>query len=386
MSKTALYSAVDDELTHYEVDADQATLIKRDTIKVPSFVQYAWPHPSRRLLYVTTSNRGPGLKADFNHVTAYRIDQHTGALSQLGDPAPLTRRAVHCCVADGGTILLNAHNLPRSGITVHRLNGDGSIGAEITQSRDLQTGIYPHQVMAAGKMVVLVDRGNDAAHGKPEDPGALRIFDLNHGNLSDVAAIAPNGGYGFGPRHIDFHPTRPWLYASLERQNRLHMFRITGNALEAAPAYTCDSLTDRANQKPHQLAGTIHVHPNGRWVYLANRADHKIDVDGKKVFGGGENTIAVYAIDQHSGAPTPIQFADTHCYHVRTFAFDPGQRLLVAASIKPMDVHTASGIEHIPAALSVFRVGDDGKLEFVRRYGVETNGRTHYWMGIVQVG
>src|SRR5215212_2071607 len=145
-TKAALYSAVDDELTRYEVDVDGATLTRRESIKVPSFVQYAWPHPSRRYLYVTTSNRGPGLKADSNHVSAYRIDQQTGALAPHGDPVRLPHRAVHMCVDPRGEYTLNAHNLPKSGITVHRIPSDGKIGAQVEQPPDLDYGIYPHQV------------------------------------------------------------------------------------------------------------------------------------------------------------------------------------------------------------------------------------------------
>src|SRR5947208_2891053 len=68
--RISLYSAIDEELTHYEVDVENGTLTRRASLKAPSFVQYAWPHPSRKYLYVTTSNRGPGLKADVNHVSA----------------------------------------------------------------------------------------------------------------------------------------------------------------------------------------------------------------------------------------------------------------------------------------------------------------------------
>ena len=57
-----LYSAVDDEVTHYDVDVEAATLTPRSSIRVPSFVQEGWAHPSRKHLYLTTSNRGPGLK------------------------------------------------------------------------------------------------------------------------------------------------------------------------------------------------------------------------------------------------------------------------------------------------------------------------------------
>ncbi|HWP89992.1 MAG TPA: 3-carboxymuconate cyclase, partial [Burkholderiales bacterium] len=76
-----LYSAVGEELTHYDVDVDGLTLTKRKTIKVPSVVQYAWPHPSKRHLYVTTSNRGAGMKSDFNHVSALKIDPASGELA-----------------------------------------------------------------------------------------------------------------------------------------------------------------------------------------------------------------------------------------------------------------------------------------------------------------
>ncbi len=380
-----LYSAVDEEITHYEVDVEAATLTKRASVRVPSFVQYAWPHPSGRFLYVTTSNRGAGLRADANHLSACRIDPATGALALHGGPVALRQRAVHMCLDPGGKFAVNIHNVPVPGITIHRIEADGAIGEEVKQPPGLDYGIYPHQVRLtpSGRTVIDVDRGNSAAHGKGEDPGALRSFAFDNGVLSAGAVVAPNGGYGFGPRHIDFHPDKPWLYVSDERRSRLYMFRYPGDRIEPAAACTCDTLADRANEKPRQLAGTIHVHPNGRFVYVANRADYTVDFEGKKVFGGGENTIAVFAIDPDSGEPKPIQFADTRSYHVRTFAFDPSGRLLVAASIKPIQVREGSTVRTVPASLSVFRVGADGKLEHARTYDVESAGRTQYWMGIV---
>lgn len=387
-ARIALYSAVDDEITHYEVDVEAATLTRRGTVSAPSFVQYAWPHPSHRYLYVSSSNRGPGLKADVNHISAYRIDEVTGALTPHGVPRPLPHRATHMCLDPAGNYALSAHNLPASGVTVHRIERDGTVGEEIPQRADLEYGIYPHQVRVtpSGRTAVLVDRGNSAAHGKNEDPGALRSFTFGAGVLTNPASVAPNRGYGFGPRHVDFHPSRPWLYVSDERRSQLYMFRMPDERIEAEPAYTRDTLADRANVKRRQLAGTIHLHPGGRYVYVANRADHTVDFNGAKVFGGGENSIAVYAIDPESGEPTLIQHADTRSFHVRTFAFDPGGRLMVAASIKPLAVREGSEVKTVPAALSVFRVGADGKLDFARKYDVETDGKTQYWMGIVGLG
>src|ERR1043166_9345192 len=118
-----------------------------------------------------------------------------------------------------GAYALTAYNNP-SGATVHRINADGTVGAEVKQNASLDGGIYGHQIRGTpvNKTVVLVARGNAAAGGKPEDPGALKVYGFREGQLTNRASIAPNGGYGFGPRHLDFHPTLPPAYASLGNQ------------------------------------------------------------------------------------------------------------------------------------------------------------------------
>jgi 6-phosphogluconolactonase (cycloisomerase 2 family) len=100
---------------------------------VPSFVQEGWAQPSGKHLYLTTSNRGPGLKADMNHVSAYRIDPATGGLTPDGPPKPLPHRAVNVCLDPSGSYAINAHNLPKSGLTIHSINRDGTLGSEVGQ-------------------------------------------------------------------------------------------------------------------------------------------------------------------------------------------------------------------------------------------------------------
>jgi 6-phosphogluconolactonase (cycloisomerase 2 family) len=381
----ALYSAVDEVLTCYGVDADAATLERQSPIVLPAKVQYAWPHPSLRVLFVSTSDGGPRVPGEMNHVSAFRIEPD-GTLSPLGAPVPLRKRAVHMCVDSKGRFALNAHNFQMGDMSVHGLGPDGALLPEIPQLAGMDLGNYPHQVMVfpSGRTALIVDRGNNAQAGKPEDPGALRAFDLDNGVLCATQVVAPDGGYGFGPRHVDFHPSQPWLYVSDERTNRLYMFRHGNDRLEPEPAFVRGMLREPANMRPRQLGGAIHVHPNGRFVYAANRCDHSVDSPAGKVFAGGENNIAVYAIDQAIGEPTLIQHADMPSFHVRTFAIDPSGRLLVAASIKALQREVAGSLEAVPAALSVFRIANDGRLEFVRKIDVETPGsRLQYWMGIV---
>ena len=37
----------------------------------------------------------------------------------------------------------------------------------------------------------------------------------------------------------------------------------------------------------------------------------------------------------------------------------------------------------VPACLSLFRIGNDGKLTFVRKYDVDVGNNTMFWMGMV---
>ena len=86
-----------------------------------------------------------------------------------------------------------------------------------------------------------------------------------------------------------------------------------------------------------------------------------------------------------TGEPTPIDHTETHGIHCRTFHIDPSGRLLVAAHIRPLLVREGANVHQVPACLSVLRIGNDGKLDFVRKYDVDVGGKTMFWMGMVQL-
>jgi 6-phosphogluconolactonase len=382
------YSAIGPELTLYGVDVDNAALVKRDTVSAPANIQYAWPHPSKHYLYVVSSNGGPGsagVAGDSHFASAFKIDSATGALTPHGAPLTLPSRPIHTSVDIAGEYLLAAYNDP-SGLTVHRINGDGTLGERVAQPDTLDTGKYAHQIRATpdNQQVILVTRGNNAPTDKPVNPGSIKTFSFKNGVLANLAAIQPGDGMQFGPRHLDFHPTQPWVYVSVESQNKLQVYQrdaVTGISRE--PLFVKETLGDPSS-KLRQAAGPIHVHPDGRFVYLTNRAFWLTDFEGKQVFAGGENSVAVFAIDQTTGEPTLIQNADGHANYLRTFGIDPTGRILVTASVWPMPVREGASIGTIPAAIGVFRIGGDGKLEFVRNYGIEaTAKKQQFWAGMV---
>jgi len=384
--KVALYANVGADLTHYDVDVAGAELIKRETVMLPAAVQYAWPHASRRYLYLASSSSAPGYgtQGTEHHVTAFAIDSSTGALTPHGAPIRLPARPIHVSTDVPSEYILVAFNNP-SAVRVYRINPDFTPGEEVRQSGSIDAGIFAHQVRVTpdNRLAILVTRGNEGTPTKPEDPGALKVFDYKNGVLTNEVPIAPNGGKEFGPRHLDFHPTKPWMYVSIETQNKLYMFRMEDGRINPEIAYRVETLSVPNNIRARQAAGTVHVHPNGRFVYGANRAEATTEFQGKQVFKGGENSIVVYSINQSTGEPTPIQHIETEKIHPRTFHMDPSGRVLVAEHNLPVNVRDGDAVKIVPAGLSVFRMGDDGKLTLVRKYDIDVGSKNMFWMGMV---
>lgn len=385
MTGTVYYASVGPELHAFDVDIDAGALARRGMVTLPASIQYAWAHPSRHYLYVASSNGGPRVAGDRHFASALKIDPITGNLRPHGELAALPSRPIHLSVDRRGEYLLTAYNNP-SHITVHRLNADGTIGSAITQPERLDCGIYAHQVLTtpSNRVVSLVVRGNDAVADKAEDPGAIKTFTFDNGVLRNLASIAPGTGLGFGPRHLDFHPTKPWVFVSIERQNKLYVYeRDDGSGLKREPKFVKDTLSKAPAMR--QAAAATHVHPNGKFVYVTNRASDLSNFDGKSAVVGGQNDVAVFSIDQNTGEPTLIQNADGHSVELRTFGIDPSGRMLVAASIAPAPVLEGDRIVSVPAALSVFRIGDDGALAFARKYDIDTGDRRQFWSGMISL-
>jgi hypothetical protein len=55
----------------------------------------------------------------------------------------------------------------------------------------------------------------------------------------------------------------------------------------------------------------------------------------------------------------------------------------VAGSLAPTAVREGGKVVAVPAGLSVFRVGADGKLDFARKYDLDVGTYTQWWSGMV---
>ena len=215
-------------LTQYAVDIKDATLTPLGSVTLPRNVQYAWPSPDHRVLYVSWSAATTDGTPWRTGITSFRIDRHTGALTRFGTDVLLDKRPVHIATDNAGRYLLAAHNAPPAGVTVWAINRDGSLGGEIPQTgrrwRHLRTS---DPVDPWDRMAILTTRGNVPAEAPSgvEEPGAMKVFAYDDGILSNETSVAPNDGFGFQPRHVVFSRLGLLVYLAVERQNQLQVYR-----------------------------------------------------------------------------------------------------------------------------------------------------------------
>jgi 6-phosphogluconolactonase len=180
--------------------------------------------------------------------------------------------------------------------------------------KDRQEGPHAHfiEASAGNRFAYVADLGFDRI--------LIYRFDAEKGVLSRGPSTAGATDFfsaklapGTGPRHLAFSADGKFMYVIGELDSTVTVFRNAANQ------------TYRAIQKisalPAGFAGNntaaeIAIHPNGKFLYTSNR---------------GDDSIAVFTIDQRSGRLTFVERVSSGGKAPRNFAIDPeGSRLLAA--------------------------------------------------------
>lgn len=106
------YVSVGSEFRLYRVNERSLALTKDSAVTLPATIQYAWPHPSLRLMYVAYSNRAGTSPGDVHGVAVLRVDERTGRLQSADGSLRLNNRPISITVDRSGKHLLVAYNDP----------------------------------------------------------------------------------------------------------------------------------------------------------------------------------------------------------------------------------------------------------------------------------
>lgn len=191
---------------------------------------------------------------------------------------------------------------PETGVPIDGPDVRGNTGSGPVEDR--QEGPHAHCVWFGpdGRSLYHVDLGTDEILAYPVGADAS-IGDRR------VAFAAPAGS---GPRHIVFHPTRPFALLVSELASTLTLLKVGNGELTAIDA--CSTLPDGYAGK--SIAGHVSLNRSGTRVYVTNR---------------GHDSIAVFDVET-DGMPELLQHRPSGGASPRAFVLLEVERQFVVAN------------------------------------------------------
>lgn len=264
---------------------------------VPSLESPTFITANRAGTFLYSVNRG---RADINDkggsVSAYAINAKTGHLSGLntrssyGDsPAfiALDRSDRHAFICNYGGANMVVLPVFRDGLLGIPSDSKKYSGRSVNEQRQTEPHVHAAYTSADNRFAYITDLGTDKIY--------IYQFDPSEGRLGAAEPSEVSVHPGSGPRHMAFHPNGRFAYLVEELVSKVCVLGVdqqTG-ALEV--------LQDTVRALPAGFTGNntsadIHVHPNGKFVYMSNRGHNSVSIFSIAA-DGMINLIEVMPID-----------------------------------------------------------------------------------------
>jgi 6-phosphogluconolactonase len=252
---------------------------------------------------------------DSSEVGAYAIDKKSGKLQLLNKQATGGDNSSTVMTDSSNRYIVLATG---PGVAVFPINDDGSLApfsdnivppGEPGPYRREQHGPHPHQASfdLTGRFVVVPDKGLDKIH--------VYRFDASHGKLVPCDSPFVKARYGAVPRHVAFHPTRPYAYVVNEMDSTVNAYHWNTDRGELRPFQRIP--TTPTTYTGDNTGAEIAIAPSGKFVYASNR---------------GHDSIVIFSVDPASGMLADVGWESVQGKKPRFFGLDPGGSHLYAAN------------------------------------------------------
>lgn len=277
----------------------------------PSFLAL---HPNGRVLYAVNEVEQRDGKPT-GAVSAFAIAAD-GGLTRINEQPSQGGAPCYVSVDRRGRVVLVA-NYAAGSVALLPIQTGGALAAatHVEQHRgtgpnaERQEGPHAHCIVPdpSNRFALAADLGIDRV--------LLYRLDLDARSLTHLADGDAHLRAGAGPRHLAFHPKRPFVYVANELDSTVTTLRFDRERATLSPVDTRSTL-------PGGWSGTsyvadIHVAPSTPTVYVSNR---------------GHNSIAVFSVADSTGAPSLEQTMPTEGDWPRNFTLDPTGRWLLVAN------------------------------------------------------
>lgn len=288
------------------VTGELSEIEKEYNLVNPSFLTIS---PNGKFLYACTDT-----KLEKNgSVSAFKIDSLTGKITFLNKQTTGGKNPVHLIVDKTNKYVI-ASNYTDAGISVFKCNTDGSIlpytelikfeGNSIISGRQDNSHIHSCNFSPDGKYIFAPDLGTDK----------IRVFGFDNENLlTEIDSLTVDTDKGSGPRHFTFHTTKPFAYCVEELSGTVSFYTYQDNKLVFKSRYN-----SYEKHETEYASSDLHISPNGKFLYVANRQD--------------ENSISIFGINQINGELTLKAHQSTYGKIPRSFVIDPSGNYLIVAN------------------------------------------------------
>lgn len=252
----------------FEVPAGTLQSVKSIPLNgaVTSFMAF---HPTSPWLYVANESGTGG-------VMAFSINPDNGDLTMLNEISANGGGPTHVSVDRSGKYVMTA-NYGSGEINSFAIQNDGRLGPAIASTI---AGQNAHQILSAplGNAVYVPCLGSNY----------LAQYSLNTqtGQLTALTPPTLNVITG-GPRHMAFHPSKPWAYVLKELNSTIQAVSFEESSQQLRLLGT--AISTRPVPGGNNSGAEVQVHPNGNFVYTSNRGDNTlalfiVNVDGSLTF------------------------------------------------------------------------------------------------------
>ena len=252
---------------------------------------------------------------DRTEATSFIIDPESGKLAVLNRQSTGGYNPVHLAFDATGRFLAIA-NYGSDSLAVLPIAADGSLLPYRTLTPVTGT-LGPHRFQQRTMCVhhIPLDQQGQFFYVpcKGSDAVVTYRLDTRRGVLAEAARVAARPSAA--PRHIDFHPSKPYAYVINELDSTITTYRRNPQSGALSPLQTVPSTP--ADFTGYSTGAEISVDRAGRNLYVSNR---------------GHDSIGVFAIDAAKGTLAPRQWVPTLGRTPRFFTFDPDQRYLYVAN------------------------------------------------------
>jgi 6-phosphogluconolactonase len=308
----------------FSLDVEAASLRSVQQLDAGGVAAFMARSKDGRRLYVADETKGL--------LSSYTIDPATGAL-ELTSSVPCAGHPVYVTLDAAGSALLTCF-FEEAKTQVFGIAPDGTLGASTCI---VESGRESHctQFDPSHRFLFVPTRGDNWI--------AQYRYDAARQSLSPNEPAQVSEAPGAGPRHLTFHPSGRWAFLVNELSLSLSVYAFDSERGTLRPV-----LRDVAVAPPGSEGGSaadIHVHPNGKFLYISNRQ-------------GDQSNIALVSVDAQSGAVSVVAHEPTRGRTPRNFALDPEGRILIAGNQDSSDI-------------ALFRIDPgSGRLAFVRSVAV----------------